>query len=126
MDEFPVDSTALTGARKRLILANKIDKLRHSTSKAKADRNWLQKSAKDLDIELDDVRLPSAQPFDLCSHGSHVRLRDECAERRSGAARQSASGGARRLTPPCLRSARTRRTRRSAAGARGTTARRRR
>lgn len=56
LDAFPVDTAAVTGARKRLILAMKVDKLRHSNSKAKADRNWMQKSANDLDIVLDDVR----------------------------------------------------------------------
>lgn len=77
MTEFPVDSTALTGARKRIILAGKIDKLRHSSSKAKADRNWLKKSADELDIVLDDVRRRSKSFLSrclCCSRAPFVRL----------------------------------------------------
>ena len=54
LPEFPVASAALEGARKRVLLASKIDRLRHARAKAAADQSWMQRSAAELEIELEE------------------------------------------------------------------------
>ena len=54
---FPVDSNFLPSLKERLSLACKIDKLEHSDAKMKAQNQWFVRSAREMDIELDDHML---------------------------------------------------------------------
>jgi len=54
LELMPIQQKRLPPLRTRLRLAKNLDKEEHSTSKKKADKTWMQRSAEALDIELDD------------------------------------------------------------------------
>ncbi|TPX64119.1 hypothetical protein SpCBS45565_g06086 [Spizellomyces sp. 'palustris'] len=52
--EFPLDRSLLTGIKKRMALAKKIDELEHRKQKTQHEENWFRKAAEEADIELDE------------------------------------------------------------------------
>ena len=56
---FPVDNTLMQAVRDRVSLARKVDKAVNTSARAKSSKDWFSKTAKELDIELDDLLLDS-------------------------------------------------------------------
>ncbi len=54
LQSFPIESTYLLNLKRRVHLASEISKLHHHVSKVTNEANWYHKTAKELDIELDD------------------------------------------------------------------------
>lgn len=58
LPSFPVDSAYLKAIRRRVSLARQIHKIEHQRNKSVRAEQWLSKSAKALDIELDEDLYP--------------------------------------------------------------------
>ena len=59
LPSFPVDSAYMKAVRRRVSLARQVHTLEHQRNKVVRSEQWLTKSAKALDIELDEELYPS-------------------------------------------------------------------
>ena len=67
---FPVDHNYMPALRQRLALSKKIDDVMRKNKKQKAEYEWLQQAAKDLEVDLDDddhADVRNITAFDTCS-----------------------------------------------------------
>jgi ATP-dependent RNA helicase DDX24/MAK5 len=55
---FPVDSSYLKAVRRRVSLARQLHSLEHKRNKIVRAEQWISKSAKAMDIEVDDDLYP--------------------------------------------------------------------
>ena len=60
LPSFPVDSSYLKAVRRRVSLARQLHSLEHQRNKAVRAEQWISKSAKAMDIEIDEDLYPKA------------------------------------------------------------------
>lgn len=88
LDDLPVDYSILDRLRSRVDLAKEIEGAHHRLTKATSDTKWLQDTAKDMDIVLED----EAWVFNIFARfTSLISLRSEALES-SGRAKRLANG----------------------------------
>ena len=58
LPSFPVDSAYLKAVRQRVSLARQLHSLEHQRNKAVRAEQWISKSAKAMDIEIDEDLYP--------------------------------------------------------------------
>ena len=58
LPSFPVDSSYLKAVRRRVSLARQLHSLEHQRNKAVRAEQWISKSAKAMDIEIDEDLYP--------------------------------------------------------------------
>jgi ATP-dependent RNA helicase DDX24/MAK5 len=76
LDDFSLDTSVFAQLRKRIKLARDIEKDEHKISKKSADRNWLKKAAKDLDVDYSE----SEEEEDSKVASKNSKLKQQLAE----------------------------------------------
>eukprot|EP00123_Amoebidium_parasiticum_P017639 comp23927_c0_seq1/m.42244 comp23927_c0_seq1/g.42244 ORF comp23927_c0_seq1/g.42244 comp23927_c0_seq1/m.42244 type:complete len:664 (-) comp23927_c0_seq1:73-2064(-) len=79
LNDFPVDGAYFPAIKKRLTLARKIDEAEHQQRKSRTSDDWFTKTAKELDIEVDDELLaPKLETLKERQKAAEIRqLRDQ-------------------------------------------------